>query len=325
MNVVARAVGWIPPRVLVLGSRALQALALPVVALLISMSGSLSNEIEDAISFCNVLFVGNLCASAVVLASFGPRRIGRDLKALTVGMRWEMLAFASLSALLSGLIFTALETTTVTNSVLLARLGPVLFALGSALFLGQALARADWLGFGLIGLGTLAVVFAGGGFTLVTGDWLIIASAFVYAAVTIMSGRLLPVTGLPAMVFARNFFSAIVFFVIANALYGPNHFMDAFYGPLWGVMLVYSLFVIVAAQFAWYRGIELLPPATVARWAVASPVFAVAYAYVINGEQPGRMQLIALGLIVVGVLVTNLGKLLPAGSSGSAETSVAAN
>ncbi len=322
---LTRVVDRIPPQLLVVVSRGLQAAALPVVALLVATSEQLGGEIEDAISFCNLLFVGNLCASFVVLGSFGPRRIGAGLRTLSTRLSWEVLGFAALSALLASLIYASLETTSVTNAILLARLGPVLFVVGSALLLGQLIDKAEWLGFGLIRVRVVATVFTGSGFQVVTGDLLILASAVVYAVVTMVSKRLLPETGLPALVFARNFFGAIIFFLFAIVLYGPEHFMHAFYGPLWAIMTVYGLVIIVTAQFAWYKGISVLTPASVARWTVMTPVLAVGYALFINGERPTQTQLIALGFIMLGIIVSNIGKFFPAGASDNAENSVAAS
>ncbi len=325
MNTLTRYIDWIPPQALVVISRALQALAAPVVALLVVTADGLSGEIEHAVSFCNVLFVGNLCAAFLVLALFGPRKIGTSLHSLSPRLWLQVLGFGALAALLSGLIFAALETTMVTNAVLLARLGPVLFVIASALLLGQVLNKSEWTGFGLIGLGVLTVVFAGRGFQINKGDLLILVSAVVYAVVTMMSKHLLPLTGLPALMFARNFFSAIIFFVIANILFGFDHFMHAFYGPLWGIMMVYALVIVVIGQAAWYRGITQLTPASVARWTVMTPALAVAYAYLINGEHPSNMQLLALAFILLGIVISNIGKFTPAGSSDNAESSVAAS
>ncbi len=315
----------IPPQALIVISRALQSLATPIVALLVTTAAGLGagGEAGDAISFCNVLFVGNLCAALVVAFSFGPRRIATDLARTDKRDRLEILAFAALAALLSAWIFTALETTTVTNAVLLARLGPVLFAVGSATLARRSLTRSEYLGFALIALGVVATTFAGTGFIVVRGDVLILASTVVFALVQLISKRLLPRTGLPALVFARNFFSAAVFFVIANVLYGPEHFTDAFYGPLWGIMIVYAAVVIVAAQLTWYRALGAMSPSSVARWTVFTPVLAVVYAFAINGEQPGTTQLTALTFITLGVIVSNVGKLIPAGMAESTEGSLA--
>jgi drug/metabolite transporter (DMT)-like permease len=195
----------------------------------------------------------------------------------------------------------------------------------SALLFSQALGKSEWAGFGLIALGVLATVFSGTGFRVLEGDWLILGSAVVYAAVTALSKRLLVHLDLPGLVFARNFFSAIVFFVLANVIYGPDHFAEAFYGPLWIIMVVYALVVIVTAQFAWFRSLSLLTPSTIAKWTVMTPVLAMSYAFLINGEEPGRTQLVALSFVTLGILVSNVGKFTPKGVSDSGEASVSAS
>ena len=318
-------IDFLPPQFYVVFSRALQAAALPVVAALIATSQSLGGEIENAISFCNLLFVGNLCASLVALTTFGPKTIWSNIRVFPKKLYLELLIFSSFSALLAALIYTSLNTTTVTNAVLLARLGPVLFVVGSAILIAQPINKAEWLGFSLIGFGVIGTVFTGSGFEVVQGDLLIIASAFVYAIVSIMSKQLLPKTGMAALIFIRNLFSSIIFFLIAIVLYGPEHFMHAFYGPLWGIMMIYALVIIVISQFAWYKGIAALTPASVARWTIMTPALAVAYAYFINGENPSTIQLTALGFVTFGIFVSNIGKFTPRGASDSAENSVAAS
>ncbi len=320
----ARPAPALPPQLLLVVSRALQALATPIIALLITTAAGLGAEVESAISFCNVLFIGNLCAALLVAASFGPRRIARELRRLSARHWLEVIVFAGLAALLSTLIFLALSSTSVTNAVLLARLGPVLYALAAALWIGPGIRRNEWLGFGFVGLGLLALVIVGSGFRLNQGDVLILASTVVYALVTLLSRHLLGVTDLPAVVFARNFFSTVVFCAIALALFGPAHFMDAFYGPLWGIMIVYALVVIVASQFLWYRSIGQLPPATVARWTVMTPALAMLYAFFLNGEQPSPIQLLALAFVTAGLVVSTLGRRNPPNVPEGAEGAVAA-
>ncbi len=323
-STAASAVDSVPAPLLLLVSRALQGLSAPVVALLVSTAAGLGAEAEDAISFCNVLFVGNLCAAVVVSGVFGPREVLASLRRLG-GRQWlEVLAFAALSALLSSLIFMGLEKTSVTNTVLLARLGPVLYAMAGVLLLGQAIRGPEWLGFGLIAVGVTVTVFAGSGFRVAEGDLFILASCVVYAIVTLMGKRLLPATGIPGMVLVRNLLSALIFFVIAYHYYGPEHFADAFYGPLWGIMLVYAALVVVGGQLAWYRALSRMTPASVARWAALTPLLAFGYALAINGERPPWTHYAALGFVTLGTVVSNLGQLTPPGTSESGESSVGA-
>lgn len=53
------------PRVEVLLSRVLAALRPVLIAYMVTNAMTLAPGVEDALSFCNVLFVGNLCAALV--------------------------------------------------------------------------------------------------------------------------------------------------------------------------------------------------------------------------------------------------------------------
>ncbi len=190
---------------------------------------------------------------------------------------------------------------------LVARLGPVLYVIGTVILLGQLVSKPEWAGLGFIAIGSLFTILTKTEGFLETGDLLLLASTGIYAITMLMSERLLPEIGLPALMFMRNLFSALVFFIIANVLFGPAHFGHAFYGPLWVIMGVYGLIIIVAAQLAWYHAIENLPPANIAKWAFLTPILGVTYAYFLNSERPSSDQIVALGFISIGLVVANIG------------------
>ncbi len=60
----------------------LAALATPIVKWLLVHGGKLGISNPNAISFCNILFVGNICSGIVVLATFGWGRLWLQLKRL---------------------------------------------------------------------------------------------------------------------------------------------------------------------------------------------------------------------------------------------------
>ena len=319
-------VSKVDPRVLLVVSRALAALGPSLIALLVVQAAALSQGGETPISFCNVLFVGNLCAALTVGSWFGFGAIATDLRQLNRKLLLGLTINGALAALLSGLIFSALQYTEVTNAVLLARFGPVLYALVGALLLGQRILLKEWFGFSLIVVGIVAIVLVENRFQLNRGDLLILCSSLVYTATSLI-GKLMLSKACPlrTVVFMRNGVSAIVFFAIANILFGPHHFADAFTGQLWIVMSVYALFVIVLAQFSWYAALGKLDTKTVGKWTVLSPVFGIIYALVLNNEQPSPVQISAFVVIMTGVLISSSGKRQPKGMPDSSETSVSAS
>lgn len=297
------------PEVLLVLSRALQALRPSLIAFLGANAEVLSGGISTPISFCNVLFVGNFCAALTVLGWFGIGPVFRDFYQMPKRILLGLLINGCLAALLSALIFLGLQHTMVTSSVLLGRLGPILLALAGSAVWGKRISKAEWIGFSLIAVGILAIVFISSQFQINRGDLLILASTVVYAIAAILSKLMLSQeTPLRTVVFARNLISSIVFFCIANIVFGPDHFAETFAGQLWIVMAIYALLLIVVAQFLWYAALGRLDARTVGRWTSVTPVFSIFYAFLLNGERPSTVQMLAFLVIMLGIWISTLGK-----------------
>ncbi len=71
----------------------LAALATPIVKWLVMHGGKLGLSNPNAISFCNLLFVGNLCSGVVVLIYYGWKDIWRHLRELSAstGLRMRVV------------------------------------------------------------------------------------------------------------------------------------------------------------------------------------------------------------------------------------------
>ena len=300
---------YLNPKVMLIGSRALAAARPAVIAFLIANGVGMSNGTAHPISFCNILFIGNLCAAIVVGFWFGFGKIVRDLKRLPIKTRIGLMLNGLLATALSTLIFLGLMETTVTNAVLLGRLGPVIFAVMGAILLGKKIRPMEWFGFSLIAVGVVAIAFTTSNYQINHGDILILLSTLVFATSTLTNKILVAnVAPLSVVVFSRNLISSLVFFLIAMRFFGPGHFGDAFSGQLWILLSIYSLIVIVFAQLLWYASTDRLDSKTIGRLTVMSPIFGITYAFLLNGERPTGTQIVTLGLIITGVLITSLGK-----------------
>ncbi|NEO83155.1 MAG: DMT family transporter [Spirulina sp. SIO3F2] len=296
------------PQLMLVGSRALAASRPALIAFLVAKGAELSGGVVHAISFCNVLFIGNFCAAMVVGFWFGFGNILAELKQLKPKTLIGLGLNGILATILASLIFTGLQYTTVTNAVLLGRLGPVLFALLGAVLLGKKIKLNEWFGFTLIAVGVTAIALKTSNFQINQGDLYILISTVFFALGALvnklMVGKSAP---LSVVVFSRNLLSSVIFFIIAIQLFGPDHFGEAFSGSLWIVMTVYALILIVGAQLLWYAALNNLDSRTVGRVTVLSPIFGVTYAFLLNGERPTGLQLVTLTVIIVGVLVASLG------------------
>jgi drug/metabolite transporter (DMT)-like permease len=300
--------GKVPGQLLFLAlAITLFSLASPLIKWLIRHGGELGLSHPGAISFCNVLFVGNLAAGLLVAGMFGLSGLRRDLAQLTGMQHVRLFVGMVLAAAIPALLFIALETTTVTNVVLLSRFEAVVFAILSVVLLNQRLQLSQAMGLTIIAVGILGLVLLESDFHLMSGDGLTLLSAVLHAGAAVLGKKLLENLSVRAFVFARNLGSSILFFVVAIYLYGFEHFMDAFAASLWIPMVIYALVIIVVGQFAWYRALAKLPPATVANWSMSSPFLGILFAFLLLQEVPTGAQWIAGAIILVGMVVTRLG------------------
>lgn len=277
-------------------------LASPVVKLLSERGG----ELGGAISFCNLLFVGNLCAGAIVLVSFGTRGILKEIRSFKLKQHLILLVGVVIAALYPGLIYTALESTTVTNVVMLSRFESILYGLLAWLIFKNALSRNEVLGFSIIGLGVLAIVYIKEMYMFRTGDMIVLMAAVVEAFAIVISKETLKFCSLRTFLFVRNFFSAVAFFAIAMHLYGAHHFSEAFQPNLWLLMSIYALVVIVLGQFMWYKGIKSATPDVVSNLTMLTPFLTLAFAFVLLQETPDLYESIAIAVILIGMVVAKI-------------------
>lgn len=298
----------IDPRYEILLSRVLAALRPVIIAFLVMNGAALAQGATTPISFCNVLFVGDICAALVVLTLSTPAALAKDISTLSYRSKLGLIADGGLTALNSALIYTGLEYTSSTNAILLGRLAPVLYAISGALIFRRAISRNEWVGFSFIIIGVLLVALIESNFAVNKGDALILASTAVFAASAVIGKHLLGnAVPLRAIVFSRNGVSSIVFFVIANIVFGPHHFADAFSGKLWILMTVYAGLVIVVSQFLWFEASSRLDSISVGRWATPAPAIGVFAAAALNRQWPSSIQVVGLAVIMIGVSITAFG------------------
>lgn len=125
----------------------LAALATPVVKWLVVHGGKLGISNPNAISFCNILFVGNICSGLVVLATFGWGRLWPQLKKLDA--RTSLLLAGNIligTVVAPILLYTALATAMVTNLVLLTRIEAVFYSILGVFLFKDPIAKSNWVG-----------------------------------------------------------------------------------------------------------------------------------------------------------------------------------
>jgi drug/metabolite transporter (DMT)-like permease len=272
---------------------------------------------RNPISFCNVLFVGNLCAFIALMLIYHRQWNTHSLKQLSWTDWLGLSGVAILSgALAPALTFMALDLTMVNNVVLIGRIeSPLVLAL-SVLLLREKVNR--WVVAGAL------VSFAGvaltillqapeenrvemGGFQVGTGEWMAAVGAVCLGVSTIISKVKLRQIPLGIFIVFRTALGSVVFFVAALKFYGAFHFKDAFSPLLWQWMLLYGAVIVVGGQLCWFTGLKKSGASDVSLVGSLSPIAGILAAYLILGEAPNMAQYIGGSIILCGIALNQIG------------------
>lgn len=275
-------------------------------------------EGRNPISFCNVLFVGNLCALLVLLPLYHQPWTAGRWRSLTQ-LQWLALGVVALlsGALSPALTFTALEYTDANTVLILGRLGPPLTLILGALCFRQTLGIWTCLG--------AALAFGGGLVTLVlpspdpTPVMVMASVALGQGPVLVLLGTLSGVLGgllsraflvalplgIPLLV--RHGVGTVIFFGIASVVFGPDHFQDAFSPVLWQWMLIYGGGIIALGQVCLAVGTRLTPLLPTHLVHSANPLLGLLANLMILGQIPTAAQGWGMALILTGTLVSLVG------------------
>ena len=244
-----------------------------------------------------------------MLPIFGKQWNRQTLSQLTL-RNWISLGLLAVlsGAVGPGLIFSALDKTNVTNMVLIGRLeAPLTLAL-SVIFLriqvnawtvaGSLIAFVGVATTALLASSSRMIPMMGGVFQIGQGELQVGLAAVIFSITTIISKTQLQQVPLGIFTLVRLSLGTVIFFVLAQILYGPHHFAQVLSPFLWKWMLLYSAVIVVIGQLCWLTGLRGSMPAEVALVSSVNPLAAVIMAYFILGEVPSPAQYTG-GLIIL--------------------------
>lgn len=273
---------------------------------------------RNPISFCNVLFVGNLCALALLGVVYHRQWQIHLLRQLTWKQWLALIAVAILgTAIAPALIFMALSLTKINNVILIGRIEPPLILALSVLLLRERVNA--WVVSGaiisFIGV-TLTILLQpsgseriamGTGIEIGHGELLTAIAAIVLAVSTIISK--VSLQRIPISLFSsfRMLVGTIVFFVTTIMIYTPSHFMDVASPVLWKWMLLYGAVIVVGGQLCWFNGLKRSTAGEISLASAFNPIAGILAAYLILGEVPTVAQYIGGSVILCGIVINHIG------------------
>lgn len=271
---------------------------------------------RNPISFCNVLFVGNIWALIALIFIYHQDWNHQALRQLSRKDWLSLTVVALLSgALAPALVFMALEKTAVNNVILLGRIEPPLVLVLAICFLKARVnkwviagAVLSFLGVGVTLLvpGTQASMMPME-FQVGLGEWLAIGGAVAGAIAGVISKASLNRVSLGIFSLYRTVMGTMIFFVIVIKLFGWGHFTDVFSPFVWQWMLLYSLVIVVGGQLAWFMGLKRADAAEISLANSFTPIAGILVAYFVLGEVPTLAQYLGGAVILVGIVLNQVG------------------
>lgn len=273
---------------------------------------------RNPISFCNLLFVGNLCALLVMVPLYRKQLTPDVFRQLTRQDWLSMLAVAVLAgALAPALFLSALSMTMVNNVTLVSRIEPLLTLLLSIWLLRERTTVWEVLGAIVSFVGVLVTVVLqgmaeGGMSAFAAGDaskaeLMTAIAAIALAVASIISRSRLGRIQIGTFSVVRTAVGTVIFFFIALGVYGPHHFIDFFSPFLWQWMLLYGTLIVVLGQSLWLVGLKRTGLAEASLVEAFNPVGALLAAYLILAEAPTEAQWIGGGIILCGIVLSLFG------------------
>lgn len=266
---------------------------------------------HNPISFCNVLFAGNLCALAVMIVLYRQGLTRSEFKKVTRS-EWRCLLVSAIlsGALIPSIIFQALATAPVNNIILLGRIELPIVLIASIFFLKESFNRHQLIGAFLVLVGIFIAVLGNGSISsrsslsLGKGEVLTIISSVLIAISTLLNKTYLSHISLGIFHIFRLGVGTLFFFVVANVLYGFSHFGEAFSPFLWQWMLLYGGLIIVIGQSLWVKGFRETPVSVSAIVSCFNPIAGMVFAYWILSEVPSFGQIVGGGVLFIGLLLS---------------------
>ena len=298
--------------------------------IIFAASNSISSKLADIgmqnpidgrnpISFCNILFIGNVCALITLSIVYGRQWNPRQLNRLSL-INWLILIGAAILAgtVAPALTFFALEKTSATNVILVSRIqSPItlaLFALAGDkkpnwwIFTGEIVAALGIIS--MLVLQTPEENFANiMGQKIDMGELLAIAGAIALSLGKVIRGTKLNKISLGVWAIFRTAIGTVVFAVLVIKLFGISHFTDAFSPLVWQWVSFYGIIIVAGGQILWFKGLNIVAFQAISYAGYLIPLAGIAIAYFVLGEVPTAAQYVGIFPILIGAILNQIGVL----------------
>jgi drug/metabolite transporter (DMT)-like permease len=247
--------------------------------------------------------------ACVVLAPFAIKSTIDHLPTIKINLRsLSITAFLGITVF-NTLIYFAGKTTSAVNLSLIAISIPLFIVAISRIVFKEKVSLNKLIGIATIIAGVLVLITKGSLIALLEinftiGDLLMLTACFFFACYTILV-RLKP-NELPPKVFLFSVFVLGVFFLLPFYLYEHFYFKKVVWDSTTFLVTTYvGLFASLVSFYLWNEAIRLIGTSKTALIYYLIPVFSGIIAYFFIHQDIVLTQILSMGIIISGLLITN--------------------
>jgi drug/metabolite transporter (DMT)-like permease len=218
------------------------------------------------------------------------------------------------------ILYTALQTTTATNALLINSSVPIMILILSAFILKHDVTYRQVIGIALSSVGVVFLILKGdfGNFAALNlshGDFWMLVSSLVWALYSVLF-KLKPEGYSSAELFMANMYLGFFYLLPIYLAQGYTFHAEArLFENYWAYFIYISLFASILSYIFWNRGIDRLGAAKTGQFTHLMPLFGAVLAYIFLGETLKFYHVVGAVLIGAGIYTSLfLGK--PAVSRG---------
>ena len=252
------------------------------------------------------VFAAGLRSAGAVLLLYLWMRVRGGRPQVLPGTAWSGLACGLLFGVEFVFLFVALDLTTVARASVIFYSMPVWLALAAHLLIaGDRLSGRKAVGLALAMAGVAWAILdrPGSGGVSLLGDILALLAAICWAAIAVLARATSFSRVAPAMqLYWQVGVSAVLLLALAP-LFGP---LLRDIAPVHVAGMAFQIVAVATGAFLfWFWLLKIYPASGVASFSFLSPIFGVAFGWLILGETVGRGLLAALALVCLGLVLIN--------------------
>ncbi len=247
--------------------------------------------------------------ACIVLAPFAFKSTIESFTIIKRHIRYLMLTAVLGVTIFNTLIYFAGKTTNAFNLSLIAISIPLFIVALSRILFKEKVSTIKIVGIVIIITGVLVLITKGSlqtfldiNFTI--GDLLMLLACFFFAYYTILV-RQKP-DGLTAKVFLFSVFVIGTIFLLPFYIWEHLFYKKVFFDTKMALATSYlGIFASLVSYYLWNEAIQLIGTSKTALIYYLIPVFSGILAYIFLGQAIVSTQIISMGIIIIGLLITN--------------------